>query len=174
MSTFPLFLLRTLGVTLLIGAPLSYWLGNSAAGLYGAIAMLLLGTLLLIIAEHVGNRMRGGTVPAPVLHTIDVVYLVVAFPFVFVVLHDYVLCPIFPGLGLHAADSPTACTVGWYAFALLYFLPSWILITLTVVPFRLRALLRQGKPARFITSLYVIACGIPLAMLAYVLLHIFL
>ena len=172
MNTFPSFLLRAIGLALFPAAYLINFTGSSTPTFFAALAALILGTVLLIVAEHLGNRTRAADALQPVFHTIDAVYFLVSLPFIFTVFHEYVLCPLFPSLGFHGADSPTACTIGWGIFALLYIIPSWLLITLCVVPFRLRTLLGQGKPARLMTRLYVVACGIPLAMLAYVLFRI--
>lgn len=90
----------------------------------------------------------------------DIIYLALAFPLVFAVLHESIVCQFAPSFGFHAADDPQACTLGWYFFYLIPVLLAWAVATLGAF-LRIHGLLKLGKAGRTMLVLYAVALLVP-------------
>lgn len=105
--------------------------------------------------------------PPKPFRVFDVIYLALAFPLIFAVFHDAVLCQLAPAFGFHAADDPWACTLGWYVFYLIPVFFAWAVATLAAF-FRVHGLIKLGGTGRIMLMLHAVAILVPLGAVLYV------
>lgn len=133
------------------------------SGVFAPLAVLVFAIALLFMADYVNDQSQTPEerkLPH-VTRAVDFIYFVAGLPLVLTIFHELVICTFVPSFGLHGADDPASCTVGWGIFFLIYILPVWILGTVSFVIFRVRALLRLGKRGGVMLFLYGIFGLIP-------------
>ena len=96
---------------------------------------------------------------------IDAIYLLVSVPLVLTVFHEYVICTIAPGIGMHWGDRSQQCTIGWGFLVVMLFIPVWAILTLVIAPIRLNAISKLGGVHSPVFWLYVLGALIPIPLL---------
>ncbi|MBP9816837.1 MAG: hypothetical protein KBD05_02310 [Candidatus Pacebacteria bacterium] len=127
------------------------------------LTILVFAIALLFMGDYVNDRSQTPEerkLPH-VTRAVDFIYFIAGLPIVLTIFHELIICTFVPSFGLHGADDPASCTVGWGIFFLIYILPVWIIGTLSFAIFRVRALVRLGKRGRAMLVLYGIFGLIP-------------
>lgn len=130
---------------------------NILYAFYHGAALYIAAGLVLLIAGTIACASGGTRSEAKPFRLVDALYFLLSLPLALAPLHEFVLCPLVPSLGLHWGDVQSECTIGWGYLALFLLVPPWLCLTLIAVPMRLRALYRLSRTKSLVFRCYIVA-----------------